>query len=56
MENNYYNFAELAILYWDNDIPKQPLEVFCEKGALEKSKCYKFWHMKSAVNIIEKHP
>ena len=36
IENNYYNFDESATLYQGNDIPKQPLEMFCKKGILEK--------------------
>ena len=38
IEIKCYNFAESATLYEGNDIPKQPLQVFCKKGALEENK------------------
>ena len=56
IEKNYYNFAEPARLSYDNNIPKEPLEVLFKKGAFEKSKCYKWRQGKSAVKIIKKHP
>ena len=52
IENKYYNFAESATLYEDNDIPKPPLEVFCKKGALEKNKYYQFSQVKSAARSL----
>ena len=56
IEIKCYNFAESATLYEGNDIPKQPLQVFCKKGALEENKKYNFSQVKSAIKIIEKHP